>query len=75
MKKNLSELPSHFIVDAEVVVVKNQQIKPFHDVTLLLGKKEKPVEQECVIIEISNKLVRMFAYVFLIFFRSIRRLV
>ena len=35
LKKNLSELPSHFIVDGEIVVVKNQPIKPFHDVTLL----------------------------------------
>ena len=75
MKKNLSELPSHFIVDGEVVVVKNQQIKPFHDVTLLLGKKEKQVEQEFIMIDLSYYLVRMFAYVFLIFFRSIRRLV
>ena len=49
------QLPSRFIIDGEFVVVQESatslndpnaiHVKPFHDVSVLLGKKEKKLEK------------------------------
>ena len=71
----VNQLPSRFIVDGEFVVVQEDphalRVKPFHDVSVLLGKKEKKLEKKYVVKKNTNVLVKVFAYLCLIFYPSI----
>lgn len=51
LSSSLNHLPSKFIIDGEFVVIDEaaNQVKPFHDVSVLLGKKEKVVKEKLCI--------------------------